>query len=43
MCTIFSQHFHNKFYIKLLLVVMGGQKINLSCGFKLELITIYRI
>ena len=36
MFTTFSQQIIND---RLLLVVMGGQKSNLSCRFKLELIT----
>ena len=44
MFTIFVQHFHNKFLSsRLLLVVMDGQKNNLSCGFKLELIKTYHL
>ena len=38
--TIFSQQIVSE---RLLLVVMSGQKGNLSCGFKLEPITTYHM
>ena len=39
MYIIFSQYFHNKYYVAYCNFLIGRLKSNFNCGFKLKLVT----